>query len=302
MKNSTRSAFTLFQLLVVLAILAILFGLLLPAIAKVRAAAARLQSQNNMKQIALACHNYHDTFGVMPPGDDENHYSAAARLLPFLEQDNLYKLIDFTKPSGDPANAPVRGVLIKTFLNPRDPGMIVVPGSGSTNYLYNAGSAHDLKDNNGLFYFDSKIKLADITDGTSNTLLAGETLKGDGGKQAVDVRRQHVVLVKAALKELDEDSGVDDFKKNRNVAGDRCSAWIDGRFLQGTFTTTRPANDGRPDVSCEGLGGLSALRSLDGVVTVAMGDGSVRAVTKNLALEVWKNLGDRKDGNAVQID
>src|SRR5205823_4254126 len=121
--------------------------------------------------------------------------------------------------------------------------------SGATNYLFSAGSKPGLKDNDGVCYQDSLIRLpGDITDGTSNTVLAGETLKGDGGTKAVDVRRQHVALKKEALKGLKDEAGVQEFKDNKDIVGDRCARWIDGRFLQGTFTATRSINDSRPDV------------------------------------------------------
>ncbi|HEV3256020.1 MAG TPA: DUF1559 domain-containing protein, partial [Gemmataceae bacterium] len=165
--TTRRPALSLFELLIVLALLALLFALLLPAVFKVRVAAARSQSANNLKQLALANHSYADTNQVFPSGNDDNNFSAAARLLPYIEQDNVYKLIDFTKPSTDPANANVRQVLIKIFINPRDPQMGAVAGVGPTNYLFNAGSEPSLKDNNGIFYQDSKIKFSDITDGTS---------------------------------------------------------------------------------------------------------------------------------------
>src|SRR5262245_53518764 len=105
MNPRQRPAFTLIQLLVVLAILAILIGLLLPAIQKARQAATRAQSQNNLKQIGIACHTYHDQSGNFPPGVDGNNFSAAAYLLPYLEQDNLFKTIDFNKAMTDKDNA-----------------------------------------------------------------------------------------------------------------------------------------------------------------------------------------------------
>jgi prepilin-type processing-associated H-X9-DG protein len=299
MRRRSRPAFSLSGLLVLIAIIAILIGLLLPAIQKVREAAARAQSQNNMKQLGLAVHNYHDTFQVMPPGVDANGFSTAAYLLPFIEQDNVYKLINFKKSATDKDNAQVRGLIIKTFLNPRDPVMQPVPEVGPTNYLFSAGSKYDLKDNDGVFFLESKIKLTDVTDGTSNTMMTGETLKGDGGKTAIDVRRQYVLLDAKALKDLTEESGVEDFKKDKHIAGDRCSSWLEGKFLQGTFTATRVINDERPDVSCDGAGGLSALRYLEGGVNIGMCDGSVRFVGKAVALDVWKNLGARNDGNVI---
>ena len=83
---------------------------------------------------------------------------------------------------------------------------------------------------------------------------------------------------------------------------DRCASWMDGRFLQGTFTATRVANDPRPDVTCEGAGGLSGLRSLTDVITVAMGDGSVRSITRKHDIELWKALATRNGGETVPAD
>src|SRR6202042_2538474 len=131
---------------------------------------------------------------------------------------------------------------------------------GATNYLWCAGSKPSLADNNGIFYQNSKVKLTDITDGTSNTMMAGETLKGDGGVKATTVKRQHVLLKKEDLKDIKDDAGVKDWENNKNIAAERCASWMDGRFLQGTFTATRTLNDPKPDVNCAGLGGLSGLR------------------------------------------
>src|SRR5207253_9056028 len=101
MKTHTRPAFTLFQLLLVLAFLALLFALFLPAVAKVREAASRAQSQNNLKQIGLAAHSYYDANGHFPSGNDDNNFSAVAYLLPYVEQQNIYQMIDFKKPMDD---------------------------------------------------------------------------------------------------------------------------------------------------------------------------------------------------------
>src|SRR6185437_12921048 len=112
MRRQLRSAFTLFQLLIVLAILLILLALLLPAIAKVRAAAARSQSLNNLKQLGLALHNYNDTYQLLPPGIDDKNFSAASKLLPFIEQQNIFNLINFKKSIDDEANAGPRRLRI----------------------------------------------------------------------------------------------------------------------------------------------------------------------------------------------
>jgi type II secretory pathway pseudopilin PulG len=302
MKQPSRAGFSLISLLVVIAIIGLLIGLLLPAVQKVREAANRMTSQNNMKQLGLACHNYHATYGILPPGYGSNKFSAVAYLLPYLEQDNLFKSIDFQKPITDKANENARKTELKVLLDPSDAVTQVTPDYGATNYLFNAGSKPALEDNDGVFYQDSKIKLTDILDGTSNTLMTGDTLKGDGQKRAVDVRRQYVLLAdEKALKDLDDDSGVKDFQQNKNIAGDRCGRWIDGSFLQGTFTGTRPPNDAKPDVSCNGLGGLSAPRTYRPIVNCGFCDGSVRAVSVAVDPKMWKFITTRNGGEVVQL-
>ncbi|HXG08282.1 MAG TPA: DUF1559 domain-containing protein [Gemmataceae bacterium] len=299
MRKHSRPAFTLFQLLVVLALLGVLLGLLLPAVAKVRQAAARTRSANNLRQLAIACHNYYDTFNQLPTGVDKNHFSAAAYLLPYIEQDNLFRNLDLKKPIDDPANAAVRATHIKLLENPLDPITTVNKDYGPTNYLFSAGSKAALKDNDGLCYQESKITFADITDGLSNTILIGETLKGDGMTKAQDVRRQHVLLKAEALKDLTEEAGVQEWRDNKNIVGDRGASWMDGRFLQGTFTSTRLANDPKPDVNCGGAGGLSGLRSTIGGSNIALADGSVRFIHDKVKLEVWRLLAARNDGQPI---
>jgi len=297
-----RRGFTVFQLLTLLAVLGMLAAFLLPAIAKVRQAAARSQSSNNLKQIAIAVHSYHDAQGFMPPGTDKEHFSAHAKLLPYIEQDNLFKQIDFKKACDDKDNAQVRATIIKTYLSPRDPITTVIEGNGPTNYQFSAGTETSLAKNNGMFYLDSQVKLLNITDGTSNTVMVIETLKGDGGLKAVDVRRQHVQLKAADLKNLKESSGGDEWKDNKNIVGTRGSRWSDGRFNQGTFTATRGVNDELPDVDCGGEGGLSGPRTFDTVIVVGMGDGSVRTVSRSVKFQTWQNLCNASDGNAIGND
>ena len=159
---------------------------------------------------------------------------------------------------------------------------------GATNYQFCAGDKPALADNNGMYYKDTKVRFTDVSDGTSNTLMAGATLKGDSGVMAVTVKRQHVLLKKDDLKDLKYDAGVKDWEKDTNIAADRCASWMDGRFLQGTFTTTRTLNDEKPDVNCAGFGGLSSFRSGDDLTLILMADGHVGTITANAKLVVWK--------------
>lgn len=272
-----RPGLTLFQLLVVLALFAILLGLLLPAVQKVRQAAARAQGSNNIKQLMIAVHNYYGTYNAMPAGFDDNYFSATARLLPFIEQDAVYRTIDFKKSIDDKANADARKLQMKVLLSPEDPIQEVKPEWGATNYLFNV-----------LVFSDKPLSLVRIADGTSNTIGIGETLKGDGMKKAVTVQRQHVLLDKGDLKGVKPDTGVEYFKDGKNIAGDRCASWMDGRFLMGTFNGQLQPNDMRPDVNCGGAGGVSALRTLSNVVQIGMCDGSSRAVRTKISKETWQ--------------
>src|SRR5690348_6878189 len=105
MTKRTRTAFTLIELLVVIAIIAVLMGLLVPAVQKVRAAAAKVACANNLHQIGLALHNYEGDKRYFPPGGTSNSFSVHALILPYMDQDNIYKSIDFTSSASAPINA-----------------------------------------------------------------------------------------------------------------------------------------------------------------------------------------------------
>ena len=205
----TRRAFTLIELLVVIAIIAVLIALLLPAVQAAREAARRVQCVNNLKQMGLAIHNYHDSVSAFPPGyiaagkyvDGETEvspgWSWASMILPQLDQSPLYSSINFWLPVAAPANTTGSQTLLTAFICPSDqiPGRTfpVTDGFGNTvanvapsSYTDCTGSdaadvATGLNNDglgNGLFYRDSGTPVAAITDGTSNTVMLLERAWG----------------------------------------------------------------------------------------------------------------------------
>jgi prepilin-type N-terminal cleavage/methylation domain-containing protein len=195
MTRLARLGFTLIELLVVIAIIAILIGLLLPAVQKVREAAARMRCSNNMRQIGIGLHNYESTYGRMPPprGDIQNpaQYTVftvyggwMCDLLPFVEQDNLKKQLTAYPNFNVNAFFTYYAKPVKTYVCPSDPRNLEQtppPGDGAfTCYLGVIGNNASQADQffgptNGIFDIGSNgVKITDIIDGTSNTLMVGE--------------------------------------------------------------------------------------------------------------------------------
>jgi prepilin-type N-terminal cleavage/methylation domain-containing protein/prepilin-type processing-associated H-X9-DG protein len=188
-----RWAFTLIELLVVIGIIGILVGLLLPAVQKVREAASRARCLNNLKQIGLACHNYHDTHQTLPPGYTATAadpattpgWGWAAYLLPYLEEDNLFRALNLGQAV---ESSPGIQATVKIYVCPSDPippgpvsiatsGGAVIALAGPSSYAACVGgdeSAVDGATAMGVFFRNSRVALTDIQDGTSNTILVGE--------------------------------------------------------------------------------------------------------------------------------
>ncbi|HEX3148112.1 MAG TPA: DUF1559 domain-containing protein [Gemmataceae bacterium] len=198
-RQSARRGFTLIELLVVIAIIAILIGLLLPAVQKVREAANRIKCSNNMKQIGMALHNYHDTNNVLPPGGSSSGDKMGFQvyILPFLEQDNLYLKFNRSLPYDDPVNLAVALNKVLNYLCPSASeqyslfsaeyvggnrpftthyyGVMGPKGTNpdGTSYQWQGGG-HGGFALQGVLTKDGQNTMAAITDGTSNTLLVGE--------------------------------------------------------------------------------------------------------------------------------
>jgi len=192
-----RTGMTLIELLVVLAIMVILLGILLPAVQKVREASRRSQCAHQVAQIGLACHIYHDNAGSFPPGymafpgidatATSPGWGWASCLLPYLEQEALYRQIIFTRPIEDPLNA-ARRTLIPIFVCPSDPDVPaafpitdmaerLIAEAAPISYAACIGSGEPDEaagPKGGVFYRNSKVRLTDITDGTSTTIMIGD--------------------------------------------------------------------------------------------------------------------------------
>lgn len=294
-----RNAFTLIELLVVIAIIAILIGLLLPAVQKVREAAARMQCQNNLKQLGLAMHNYHDTNRGLPPGRFSCCWGTwVVKTLPYLEQDNAAKLyVDWGNSRGarysSGANRRVVTQRFKVMTCPVDIPNAPFSGITNHNYAVNFGNTgYGQQQNlNGVVFGGAPFNavrsaseptrtLMQITDGTSNTMLIAEVLQGQG----------------------------------RDLRG--FSWWGDAS----QYTAYLPPNSSAPDriyssfycnnlpqrnLPCAQSTGsaptMFASRSRhSGGVQVCMGDGSVRFVQESIALNVWRAMSTANGGEVVQ--
>jgi prepilin-type N-terminal cleavage/methylation domain-containing protein len=319
-RRAVRPGFTLIELLVVIAIIAIMVGLLLPAVQKVREAAARMSCQNNLKQLGLAAHNYHDANGTLPPSRLFEKYATwAVLILPYIEQGNVHKQWDLSRPY---VNQPVgaREVGFKTFFCPsrRDPVNLSAFGSGTVrgttcDYAGNAGTrngyggildgfnpanpssptpangviiiAHNVAfqgaiGNSPITHRQAQISFSSITDGTSNTFLFGE---------------KHVPR-----------------RLMTNEAGD-------GSVFNGTYhrTIARVAGPNNATYDFDlGNGPLDERGPIPpterwqrifgswhtGICNFVLCDGSVRAFRNSTPAETLKRLANRSDGLVVQFD
>lgn len=322
-ERCVNRAFTLVELLVVIAIIGILIALLLPAVQAAREAARRSQCTNNLKQLGLAVHNYHDVFKVFPRlqytivGASSWHgHSVWEMVLPFMEQRAIYDQLNW---SADNQGQTVTRTKIAAFICPSDrlfgdinrPGINYGVSGGSTvNYWGSTSTA------NGMFKRNLENRMADVTDGTSNSIMISEFLKGDNSqaKQSdSDIRATSSFSGSTILPAV---SDVETFGQAcLGVAFDSYAAyslcgrdWASPFPMQSSINTVAPPNWHYPSCAnssnnfgqCTDRDGVFPPRSRHpGGVNVSMGDASVRFVTETIDMKLFQYLGSIDEGQPV---
>ncbi len=332
-----RTAFTLVEFLVVIAIIGILIALLLPAVQAAREAARRTQCKNNLHQLALGVHNFESARKLLPPSAEidlsvtatgnNGSWGVHGRILPYLEQESLADVVDLNLAWD--LQMSISGVRVATFACPADPNSPIPRDTGAgkpflypTTYGFNFGTwfVFDPTQNtggNGAFYPNSRLSLGAFTDGTSNTLLAAEVkayqaYNRNGGPPSATIPTT-IAQAQAAIA-----SGTD-FKTNSGH-----TEWPDGRVHHTGITVTFAPNTeikhtvGGIGYDCdynswqEGRNGSVGRRTYaiitsrsyhaGKLVNVAMIDGSVRTIQPNIALPTWWALGTRNQGEPINAN
>ncbi|MCL4204161.1 MAG: DUF1559 domain-containing protein [Pirellulaceae bacterium] len=328
----SKRGFTLVELLVVIAIIGILVALLLPAIQMAREAARRAQCTNNLKQIGIALHNFHDAKGQFPAGQPHKvvpafpsvgsflyRWSAHAMITPYMEQYNLYNDLNFEVPlytfsgpnSGPgydvhPDNLEPVSRLVKPFLCPSDWHQVIDTGYGPANYSACWGSGmppwtvYTTSQTNGIFHDDSKTRFADVTDGTSHTAMFSEsTLARPGSGTTLTASNMSDVMVGLPSGSVPALTETLCSTLGSSVNTFRNSRWVDGWPTRTGYDHRLAPNSPVPDCSR-----VAPVRELwkaarsrhPGGVNLLLCDGSVRFVGNTIELDTWRALGSRDGG------
>lgn len=301
-----KRGFTLIELLVVIAIIAILIALLLPAVQQAREAARRSQCKNNLKQIGLALHNYHDNFRAFPPGDVRRTYGSGVqswttsqlgwipRILPFLDQAPLYNQINFELEHGVSAapNNVLRREKLTVVRCPSDSSRQPSADYGPTNYMACRGIATTSDGNaaaNSMFSMNSVVRIRDMEDGTTNTMMVSETF---ASAPFCDDQPSGGACPASCLTKAPYTGGAQ-----------QGYSWMYASLYESHyFGTVYTPNSDTPDCGAgsSSTAGLLAARSKHvGGVHVLLGDGAVRFASENIDLSIWQNLGNYADGNVL---
>jgi prepilin-type N-terminal cleavage/methylation domain-containing protein/prepilin-type processing-associated H-X9-DG protein len=319
------AGFTLVELLVVIAIIGILIALLLPAVQAAREAGRRTQCLNNLKQLGIALQNYSDSFKVFPCGTisavyggdptvPQNFYrwSALALLTPQMEQSALHNLIDFNVPLYGgasqgyqvfPVNVAAVSTIVPGFLCPSDKGQPVTNYLGvifgPTNYAANMGSGINGGtefNTDGLFFLNSGIRFADIRDGTSTTAAFAESILGESTiGSPPDPNTIYAYLGGTPITDANCAAAT-----TFNVSDPRGFSWANGEPRCALYNHYYPPNHIRPD--CVGYDPLQQFTDTGwrtarswhpSGVNSCFADGSVRFISNDVDLRIWKGISTR---------
>jgi prepilin-type N-terminal cleavage/methylation domain-containing protein/prepilin-type processing-associated H-X9-DG protein len=328
--NRQRSGFTLIELLVVIAIIAVLIALLLPAVQSAREAARRIQCVNNEKQLGLALHNYVDSFQVLPAAElgfmglaNGPNYSAISMILPFMEQTTIYNAINFSQfdfnpnvlPASDP-NGTAAVARINSLICPSDSyssSNSQLEVYGQTNYMADMGSGivwqsslftpnTTLPMPNGVFYGNSATRLAEITDGLSNTGFFGERIVGDSSTGIISPIADVFFDPGAPLTPDDamaQCQAINIYNPANQLPMIMGVPWIDGQHITLHVTTPNTRSCGFFIVN---RAVMPASSKHAGGTNMLFGDGSVRFIKDSINLQTYRALGTRNGGEIVSAD